>query len=175
MSGKSNSGGKVRKEDSGGEMDRLAKVFREHGSRTVRLLLGALFLWLFGVLVFIPLARSISWHTEMAVSLIVLLAFSGMLYRALPGAKALVDAFSSVPARKMAERRGIGIEDAGMLIRYLLYLASGALAYLMYLPFMLGFHGALAGIVLIVLLMLASILVVRILPVLGRSLLNRLG
>ncbi len=156
------------------ELAPFAETLRKDGPRTVRQLLEALFIWLFGVLVFIPLAASMGWRTELAVSLIVLAAFSVVVYRALPGMKRLMDALSPVLAERSVRRGSMSARDAEVVFRHSFYLVAIAVLYLTYLPFLLSFHPALAGVVLIAMILLASVLLIRILLPLGRMFLGAL-
>lgn len=149
------------------EINDLAQCLRSHGPATFHNFLTALLIWLFGVLVFMPLAKSLNWQTELLCSLVVFTAFTIFMYRAARGFKKLVDMFSFIPARKYGLKRGINQEDALTLFRYIFYIISVLIVYVLYFPFLTSFHFAISGIFLIVILIWIFFLALRILTILS--------
>jgi hypothetical protein len=153
----------------------LAQCLRSHGPATVRDLLAALLVWLFGVLVFMPLANSLNWQTGLLCSLVIFSAFTVFMYRAALGCKRIVDAFSFLPAKKYCSKWGINQEDALTLFRYTFYIALALIAYALYFPFLTGFHFAVSGIVLIVVLIWIFFLALRIVSIVSSRVLEQLS
>lgn len=147
-------------------MERASNYLRSYGQKTMSGLLTALLIWLFGVLVFIPLAESLSWQVRMFVSLSFFLAFSFMICKITPGVKRLVDAFSLFPAKKYGVARGLSYENAVTLFRYATYIVASLILYALYFPFLINLHPAISGITLILVFVLAFFLLLRIFSIL---------
>ena len=153
----------------------LAQRLRSHGPATLRDLLAALLVWLFGVLIFMPLANSLNWQTGLLCSLVIFTAFTVFMYRAALGCKRIIDAFSFLPAKKYCSKWGINQEDALTLFRYTFYIALALIVYALYFPFLTGFHFAVSGIVLIVVLIWIFFLALRIVSILSSRVLEQLS
>jgi hypothetical protein len=147
-------------------VERASHYLKAYGQKTISGLLTALLIWLFGVLVFIPLAESLNWQTRVSVSLTFLLAFSLMLFKTIPGVKRLVDAFSLLPAKKHSIAKGLSYENAVTLFRYAIYIVCSLILYGLYFPFLVSFHPALSGITLIFVFVLMFFLLLRIFSIL---------
>ena len=159
-------------ESSEKEIENFQKCFKTYGAKTVHNLLAAFLIWLFGILVFIPLASSINWQTRAFCSLIFFIAFTILVIRALPDLKKLIDAFSIFPARKYGIKRGLSYENSLILFRHLLYIISAVIVYLLYSPFLTNFHPSINGIVLILVLIWLFFLTLRILLILSQKILE---
>ncbi|NIU81132.1 hypothetical protein GWN63_02665 [Candidatus Bathyarchaeota archaeon] len=133
-------------------LEKLRKYIETYSVETVHRLLAAFLIWLFGVLVFIPLASNLNWQTRVFCSLILFAAFTLLLLRGLPNLKKLIDAFSILPARKYSLEKGLDYEKSLLMFRQAFYIISAIVLYLLYLPFLANFHPSLSGIVLILLL-----------------------
>jgi hypothetical protein len=153
----------------------LAQRLRSHGPATFRDLLAALLVWLFGVLVFMPLANSLNWQTGILCSLVIFTAFTVFVYRAAPGYKRIIDAFSFLPAKKYYSKWEMNQEDALTLFKYTFYIASALVAYALYFPFLTSFHFAVSGIVLIVVLIWIFFLALRIISIVSSRVLEQLS
>ena len=156
------------------EDDEIIRCLITHGPVTFHNFLAALLVWLFGVLVFMPIASSLNWQTGLLCSLIVFVTFTTFMYRATLGFKRLIDAFSFFPARKYGLKRGIDQEDALTLFRYTFYIIFTLIVYALYFPFLTSFHFAISGIVLIVILIWIFFLALRILSILSSKILEKL-
>lgn len=154
------------------EIENFTEYLRTYGVKTVHNLLSAFLIWLFGNLVFIPLASSLNWQTRVICSLIFFMAFTILVFRALPGLKKLIDAFSIFPARKYGVKKGLHYEDSLVLFRHLLYMFFAIILYLLYFPFLANFHPSISGIILILLLIWILFLTLRILSILSRKILE---
>ncbi len=154
------------------EIREFQKCLKTYGAKTFHNLLGAFLIWLFGNLVFIPLASELNWQTRVTCSLIFFAAFTLLVLRALPSLKKLIDTFSIFPARKYGVKKGLSYEDSLVLFRNSLYMASSIILYLLYFPFLTSFHSSISGIFLILLLMLILFLTLRMLPILSRKILD---
>ena len=156
------------------EINDLAQCLRSNGPTAFQNLVTALLIWLFGILVFIPLANSLNWQAGLLCSLIISTAFTVSMYRAASSLKRLIDAFSFLPAKKYSARWEIGQEDASTLFRYVAYIISGLIVYALYFPFLASFHFAISGIVLIVILIWIFFLALRIISILFSKFLKRI-
>ncbi|HDP97544.1 MAG TPA: hypothetical protein ENN25_07660 [Euryarchaeota archaeon] len=154
------------------ELKKFEEALRVRGSKTIRDLIFAIVIWLFAVLVFIPLAKSVGREIEIIVSLIFFLIITITIIRAAPGIKNLLDTFSVFPARKYSKKHEIDYKDSLILFRNIIYIFTSAIAYLFYLPFLLSFHSALAGIVLIMIIFFIFICLLKIFSVVGHGMLD---
>ncbi|MDY6865578.1 MAG: hypothetical protein SVY15_06385 [Halobacteriota archaeon] len=125
--------------------------------------LGLAFLiWLFGVLVFLPLSRSLTDPTLMGligldkiVSAIMLVVLIVILLRILKEVKDVTDAFAGyatlwLSGEEASEER---IHKYRTAFRGIGYIIVAIIAYLFFLPFIAGIFRALAGLILIVLVL----------------------
>jgi len=121
---------------------------------------AALLIWLFGVLVFIPIALGIDpAGLLLPCSLIILLGFSFFLFRGSRGLRDVLDAASEVLAYKWARRRRSRLEDVERKVRAALYSATILIFYLLYSPLLAGIHPSINGVaVILVILGVFSIL-----------------
>ena len=148
------------------EIENFKECFRNYGAKTLHNLLSAFLIWLFGILIFIPLASTINWQTQVLCTLIFFVVFTVLVLRALPSLRKLIVAFSVFPARKYGLKRGLSYENSLVLFRHLFYMVSAIIFYLLYFPFLAGFHPAISGIALIMLLIWIFFLALRILLIL---------
>jgi len=121
---------------------------------------AALLIWLFGVLVFIPIALGIDpAGLLLPCSLIILLGFSFFLFRGSRGLRDVLDAASEVLAYKWARRRRSRLEEVERKVRAALYSATILIFYLLYSPLLAGIHPSINGVaVILVILGVLSIL-----------------
>lgn len=161
--------GSVKKMSTAEEITNFKQALRLYGAKTLHLLLSAMLIWLFGVLVFIPMASSIGWNAELVCALIVLVAFTILVSRATSGFKNLIDAFSVFPARKYLIKRGLAKEDAIVVSKQILYMLSIVALYLLYFPFLVRLHPAFSGIVLILVVIVVFFLALKTLRVSHRA------
>jgi len=157
------------------EVNDIAQCLRSYGPATFHNFLAALLIWLFGVLVFVPLANSLNWQTGLLSSLVIFTAFTVFMYQAILGFKKLIDAFSFLPAKKYYLKWEIKREDALTLFRYIFYIIFALIVYALYFPFLTGFHFAISGIALIVILIWIFFLALRILSILSSRVLEQLS
>ena len=154
------------------EIENFQKCLRTYGAKTVHYLLSAFLIWLFGVLVFIPMASSLNWQTRILCTLIFFVAFTLLVSKTFSGLKELIDAFSIFPARKYGVKKGLQYEDSLVLFRHLSYIIFAVILYLLYLPFLANFHPSISGITLILLLIWIFFLTLRILSILSQKILR---
>lgn len=125
--------------------------------------LGIAFLiWLFGVLVFLPLSRSLTDPTLMGlvgldkvVSAIMLVVLVVILLRILKEVKDVTDAFAGYAtlwfsSEEASEER---VRKYRTAFRGMGYIIVAVIAYLFFLPFIAGIFRALAGLILIILVL----------------------
>lgn len=148
------------------EMENFTEYLRTYGAKTVHNLLAAFLIWLFGNLVFIPLASSFNQQTKGFCALIFFIAFTILVLRALPSLKELIDAFSIFPARKYSTKKRLSYENSIVLFRHAVYIIFSIILYLLYFPFLTNFHPAISGIVLIFVLIWIFFLLMKIFSIL---------
>lgn len=148
------------------EIENFQKQLKTYGPKTVHNLLSAILIWLFGNLVFVPLASTLNWQTGAFCTLIFFVTFTVFVLRALSGLKKLIDAFSIFPARKFSLRKGLSFESSLILSQNILYIVLATIFYLLYFPFLASFHPSINGIVLILVLIWIFVLASRILLIL---------
>lgn len=154
------------------EITNFKQALRLYGAKTLHLLLSAMLIWLFGVLVFMPMASSIGWNAELVCTLIVLVAFTILISKAIPSFKNLIDAFSVFPARKYLIKRGLAYENAIVASKQILYMLSIVILYLLYFPFLVRLHPAFNGIVIILVVIFVFFFALRTLRVSHRAITN---
>lgn len=155
----------------GGEIAEFVECLRDYGPKAFHNSLTAILIWLFGNLVFIPLAVSINWQTKFLCSLIFFIVFTFFIYRAFPGVKKLIDAFSFFPAKKYGMKSGLNYESSLKLFRYTFYIILSLILYALYFPFLTNFHPAVSGLVLIMVLIGIFFLLLRICFILSSKIL----
>gem|GEM_PF-1266738 len=151
------------------EIENFQKCFKAYGAKTIHNLLAAFLVWLFGNLVFIPLASTLNWQTKVFCSLIFFIVFTLLVTRALPGLKRLIDTFSIFPARKYSIKKKLSYENSLILFQHILYIFSIIIIYLLYFPFLTNFHPSISGIVLILVIIWIFFLTLRILTILSQK------
>jgi len=132
------------------EVEEFKIVLREKGPKTFQLLLSAVIIWLFSILVFIPISSSIGKNAELVIILVSLFAFTVLISRTVYEVKNLLDVFSVFPARKFFVKRGISIEMAVPVSRLILYIFTILIFYLSYFPYLILLSPPINGIVLII-------------------------
>jgi hypothetical protein len=112
---------------------------------------AAALIWLFGVLVFLPLAIEINPDKlPLIVSLIVFVAFSLFILGGLKRFADLLDMMSKEITGELAKRRKLDKTDnEEKMVRIILEVASIIIVYLLYSPFLSNFHPSINGIALI--------------------------
>ncbi len=148
------------------EIENFTEYLRIYGTKTSHNLLSALLIWLFGNLVFIPLAGSLNWQAKVLCSLIFFIAFTILVLKALPNLKKLIDTFSIFPARKYSTQKRLNYESSLVLFRHAFYIISSVILYLLYFPFLTNFHPSVSGMVLILVLIWIFTLLARICSIL---------
>ena len=127
------------------------RILKNNSEKVVVNVLAALLIWLFGNLVFVPLAVSLNPETKLVTSMIFFVVFTICVVRVLPGLKKSIDAFSVLPFKKL-KRRGFTVEESQSILRNMLYVFSGVILYLLFSSFLASFHAAVNGIALILLI-----------------------
>lgn len=145
------------------EVEEVLRCLRSDAPTVFQSFLMALLIWLFGTLVFIPTANIINWRVGLFCSLIIFTAFTIFVFRALPGFKRTIDAFSTFPARKYGEKLGISRENSVTFFRHIFYIISSLILYAFYFPILITVHPAVSGVVLILVLIWVFSLLLRVL------------
>ena len=153
------------------QIEEAVKLLRVHGKIVARNLIASLLVWLFGNLVFIPLAASLNIQTKFVVSLIFLVAFAIPIVRTLPLLKKLIDAFSVLPSKKLM-RKGYTLEKSQNILRDSTYIIISGIFYLLFSPFLENIHPSISGIALILVLIWAFILLLKIVSILFPKFIN---
>ncbi|MCW4019054.1 MAG: hypothetical protein NWF00_10325 [Candidatus Bathyarchaeota archaeon] len=151
------------------EVENLKREFRVHGAKTVQELLSALLIWLFGILVFIPISASLGSNVELVCTLLILVSFTVLISRTMGNLKCLIDAFAFLPAKKYMTKRGWNYKNATIVSKQILYLVFAVILYLLYLPFLVRIHPAVSGIALIFVIVFVFFLAVRALRASGAA------
>jgi len=157
------------------KIDEVIRCLKTYGPATFHVLLVALLIWLFGVLVFIPIANSINRITGLFCSLVIFVAFSILIYKSISGFQKTIDAFSALLAKKYVKRLKIKIEESMILFNNAAYIIFTLILYLLYLPLLNNFHPAISGIVLILILLWILFLSLKILSVFSSRILDWLS
>ena len=135
-------------------------LLRLHGKKVSTNLIASLLIWLFGILVFIPLGESINIQTKTLVSLIFLFAFSLPIIWMFSPLRKLINAFSVLPSKKLT-RRGFTLENSQLLLQYSMFIITGIIFYLLFSSFLFIIHPSINGITLIILLIWIFFLFLR--------------
>lgn len=151
------------------DIENFQECLKTYGAETVQNLLAAFLVWLFGNLVFIPLASTLNWQTKAFCSSTFFIAFTLLVTRALPSLKRLIDTFSTFPARKYSTKKKLSYKNSSILFRHVMYIISIIIIYLLYFPFLTNFHPSISGIVLILMLIWVFFLTLRILTILSQK------
>ena len=157
------------------EFENFRRSLELYGEKTFYNLSSAFLIWLFGVLVFIPLAGSINRETEILCNLIFLVAFTLLTVWSLPGLKKIVDSFSTLIAKKYGLKGGLNFESLTAIFRRVSYIILIVVFYLLYSPFLMKFHSSINGIALILVLIWVFLLIVSISPILFAKMLKWLS
>lgn len=115
----------------------------------------AVLVWLFGVLVFLPLAEDIDPDgLPILVSLVVFVAFTVFLVRGLKDFSNLIDTASETMVKKLVHRKRMDrTQTMRIRIRIALEAASIAVVYLLYSPMLSRIHPSVNGIGMIIALL----------------------
>jgi len=150
--------------------DALKYIRRDFPSAITNLIL-ALLIWLFGALVFIPIAGSVdpSGRTSLVCGLIVISSFTLLLVRAISPLKSSIDAFASLLALKYSGRRDLSYDDLTVLFRYTAYITVPLAIVALFWPLLSAIHPALSGLTFILVLIWAFVLLSRIFSILSRT------
>ena len=157
------------------EIESSIGYLRLHGQEMLTSMLAALLVWLFGVLVFIPLAESLNWQTRVLVSVLFFFAFSVLIIKTLPGLKRLIDVSAYLLARKYSVIKGLHRENALAIFKHLLCIIYSLAFYGLYFPFLTSFHPAVNGIALIAVLILIFLLLLKVFSILSPTFLEWLA
>jgi len=145
------------------EMENFQNFLGACDAKTIRIFLASILVWLFGNLVFIPIAGALNWQTRVSCTSVIFIAFTYLLSKALPGLKELIDTFSVFPARKYSSAKGSSYEDSLVFFKHISYITCIVIIYLLYFPFLNNFHPSVSGIILILVLIWIFLLVRKIL------------
>jgi len=138
-------------EPSREQIEESIKILKTNSEKVIMNILAALLIWLFGNLVFVPLAASLNLETKLLTSIIFFIAFTIPIIHALPGLKKSIDAFSILPFKKLV-RKGFTVEESRNILRNLMYVISGVIFYFLFSSFLVIFHPSVSGITLIFLI-----------------------
>ena len=133
------------------QIEKSIHILKTNSGKVVMNILAALLIWLFGNLVFVPLAASLNIETKLFISIIFFLAFTTLIIWTLPGLKSSIDAISFLPFKKL-ERKGFSVKESQTILQNSMYVISGVILYLLFSPFLVSFHPSINGIALIFLI-----------------------
>jgi len=157
------------------EPEDFLKSLKLYGEKTFYNLSFALLIWLFAVLVFIPIAGSINRETEFLCNLIFFMIFTFLIARSLWGLKKMVDSFSMLLAKKYGLKRGWRVENLAVVFRRSSYMVLMAIFYLLYHPFLTRFHPSINGMVFILVLLSIFFLLIGVFSILFSRMLEWLS
>jgi hypothetical protein len=132
--------------------EKLISVAKDLLPNTLSNIFTAFLIWLFGILVFLPVAYSISPRgLPLLCSLIILVGFSIFIFRSFDGLRPLLNSTSDFLAYVYIRRRNakVKVERLKTAGRSVSYVITTLIAYLLYSPFLVAIHPALNGLVLI--------------------------
>lgn len=132
--------------------EKLISVAKDLLPNTLSNIFTALLIWLFGILVFLPAAYSISPQgLPLLCSLIILVGFSLFVFRSFDGLRPLLNSTSDFLAYVYIRRRNskVQVERLKTGSRSVSYVITALFLYLLYSPFLVAIHPALNGLVLI--------------------------
>ena len=157
------------------ELEDFLKSLKLYGEKTFYNLSSALLIWLFAVLVFIPIAGSINRETEFLCNLIFFLVFTFLVARSFLGLKKMVDSFSMLLAKKYGLKRGWRVENLAAVFRRSSYMVLMMVFYLLYHPFLTRFHPSINGMVFILVLLSIFFLLIGVFSILFSRMLEGLS
>lgn len=126
----------------------------EELSRTVIYVSASALIWLFGVLVFLPVAEEIDPEgLTVLITLIIFLSYSLFLIRGFKGIRQAIDTASSIFTEKYAQAREGSMNKMRKRMKTALEAVILAVIYLFYSPLLSRFHPSINGIALIMTLL----------------------
>jgi len=132
---------------------RLADAVKEHLPNAFTNLFTAVLIWLFGALVYLPLAYRIeSIEVPLICGLTVLIGFSVFVFRAFDGFRRLLDAWSDVLAHEYRRRREkvkFSVDQLKTVARCIVYVVAVLIVYGLYSPLLAAIYPSLSGLVFI--------------------------
>ncbi|MBC7091756.1 MAG: hypothetical protein H5T50_07630 [Nitrososphaeria archaeon] len=128
-------------------------------------LLLALMIWLFGVLVFIPIAKTIGANVKLFIALIIFLPFTGLILQLFPKILELIDIFSLFSIKKFRFLRGVKEGERFLVFKSIYTIIFAIVIYLLYFPLLISFHPAINGIAIIIVVLTVFFILVRVLNI----------
>lgn len=159
----------------GEELDRLFKAFREDAPRSLVNFMVTLLIWLLWVLIYLPISNTIdaSGNTTLTLGLIILSAFSVLIYKTLKRLGSGVELFSSLLAKKY-KKKELNYQESKLLFKNLILVISSFIIALLYWPLLAPIHPALYGFFLFFIIIWIFYLLFKILSILYPVILSRL-
>lgn len=134
-----------------------ASAIRESGAKILFSAVVAVLVWLFGRLVFLPMAAGISnlygYPLRAIVSLIIAIALAAVVAAILLDLRKLIRGVSGIAAFHLARAGGEGVDalkNYGRALEGIAYVIVASLIYLLFADFLAAIHPAVSGIVLII-------------------------
>ena len=118
-------------------------------------ILAAILIWLFGRLVFLPIASGIHWHgypLPQILNLIILVALAVLVARILIDIRRTVDAVAGIAACEIGAPYDVSteeIEHYRVALRSIFYVIAVSLIFLLFADYLARIHPALSAVVLI--------------------------
>lgn len=122
--------------------------------------LTAFILWLFGVLVFIPMANAIDKKVGLLCSLIVFVVFTVQVAKSFTPYRKVVNAISFLLMRKFARENEAKL-DYYNFYRNLIHIVYLIVLYCLYFPLLFNIHPGISGLALIIVIAWIFILLVN--------------
>ncbi len=152
-------------------VDHHLKTLKAYAEPLSKTYLTALILWLFGVLVFIPMANAIDKKVGLLCSLIIFIVFTVQIIKSFIPYTKVVNAFSFLLMRKFAGESKVKLDDYNFY-RNLFHIVYLIILYCMYFPLLINLHPGLSGLALIIVIAWITILLVNSSKVIGRKILD---
>jgi len=124
----------------------------------------AALIWLFGVLVFMPMAKRIDPKMHLLCSVIIFSAFTVFLTRGLQGFGKTLNNISELLAREWMRKREGAEEPDGNMIRKCsigLKMATTVMIYLFYYPVLKAIHPSINGIAVILMILTMIFILIK--------------
>ena len=154
------------------EWKKQVNLLRVHSPTVLMNFFTAITIWLFGILVFTPLANSINGKVGAISSLIFFIAFTLFMFKTVKHSIKITEIFTSLLSKKYNTKLHISYEKGKQLFKNSFHIGSLIILYLLYMPFLLNFHPTINGIVLISVILSIFFHITKILSALSEKIID---
>ncbi|MEM3385971.1 MAG: hypothetical protein QXE05_12300 [Nitrososphaeria archaeon] len=128
--------------------------------------LFALLLWLFGVLVFVPIAETISANVKLLITIIIFIPFTIIVLRFFPKILNLIELLTVFSTKRFKYLKNFNENERFLFFKSIYTILFAILIYFLYFPLLTNFHPAINGVAVIVLTLSIFFILFRILRIL---------